>query len=164
MSYTIRTIQQEDYPSLAEIYQQGLDTGIATFETEIPTWKYWDKAHLQIGRTAAWRDNEMAGWAALAPVSTRAVYVGVAEVSIYISTTHRGKGLGHLLLQQLISVSEQNGLWTLQSGIFPQNIGSIELHKKNGFRKIGYRERIAQRNGSWQDNVLMERRSKVVGV
>lgn len=160
----IKNITAEQYSQVAAIYLQGLATGIATFQTEAPDWESWDKSHLPNCRLAAFDDKTMAGWAALSPVSSRCVYAGVAEVSIYISEKYRGKGVGKLLLTKLIAESEAAGLWTLQSGIFSENKASIKLHEQCGFRIIGYREKIGQRNGVWKDNIIMERRSKTVGV
>jgi L-amino acid N-acyltransferase YncA len=160
----IKPIKENNYSAIAEIYLQGIATGHATFQTEAPEWEAWDKGHLSFCRLAAFEGNEMLGWAALSPVSSRCVYGGVVEVSIYIATNARGKGIGKLLFEKLIKESEENGLWTLQSGIFPENIGSIKLHEDMGFRKIGFREKIGNMNGVWRDNVIMERRSKIVGV
>jgi L-amino acid N-acyltransferase YncA len=160
----IKNIEQENFHQVAEIYKQGLDTGIATFQNDIPDWENWDKNHLPNCRIAAFEGNEMAGWAAITPVSSRCVYAGVGEVSIYIAANFRGKGVGEFLLNQLIKESEQAGLWTLQSGIFAENIGSIKLHQKCGFRQIGYREKIGQKDGVWKDTIFMERRSKIVGI
>ena len=159
----IKNISQRIYDQVAAIYQQGIATGIATFQNDVPGWESWDKSHLPNCRIAAFVNDEMAGWAALTPVSSRCVYAGVAEVSVYISENYRGKGVGELLLNTLIAQSEAAGLWTLQSGIFRENIGSIRLHEKCGFRQIGYRERIGQKDGVWKDNIIMERRSKTVG-
>ena len=160
----IRNIEQENFYQVAEIYKQGIETGIATFQNEIPDWNSWDKSHLPNCRIAVFEDNEMAGWAALTPVSGRCVYAGVAEVSVYVAAKFRGKKVGEFLLNHLIKESEKAGFWTLQSGIFPDNTGSIKLHEKCGFRRIGYREKIGIKDGIWKDNVIMERRSKVVGV
>lgn len=161
---TLRTLTREDWPQVKAIYQQGLDTGIASFETLAPAWAKWDKAHLKIGRIVAEDLDEIMGWVALSPVSSREVYRGVAELSIYIDPMYAGKGLGQILLEAIIQVSEEHGFWTLQSGIFRENTASIKLHEKMGFRMIGFREKIAQRNGIWYDNVLMERRSKRIGI
>ena len=139
-------MQPNDWPEVARIYEEGIATGIATFETQVPTYADWDQAHLKICRLVFSRDDRLAGWAALSPVSGRCVYGGVAEVS------------------RLIPESEANGIWTLQSGIFPENLASIRLHEKVGFRKLGVRERIGKRDGQWKDNVLFERRSRVVGI
>ncbi len=160
----IKNFIEQDYFQVAEIYKQGIDTGIATFQNDIPEWESWDKSHLPNCRIAIFEGSEMAGWAALTPVSGRCVYAGVAEVSIYIASNFRGKGIGEFLLNRLIEESEKEGLWTLQSGIFAENIGSIKLHEKCGFREIGYREKIGQKNGVWKDNVIMERRSKIIGI
>lgn len=152
-----------DWPEVARIYEEGIATGLATFETSVPDWTAWDQAHLKNGRLVAPEATALAGWAALSPVSSRCVYGGVAEVSIYISKESRGKGLGLVLLTALIRESEKAGIWTLQSGIFPENMASIKLHEKGGFRRIGYRERIGCLHGAWKDNVLFERRSRSVG-
>lgn len=160
----ITKIEVGHYPQVAEIYLQGIATGIATFQTEATDWETWDKSHLPNCRIAAFEGNQMAGWAALSPVSSRCVYAGVAEVSIYIAENFRGKGVGKYLLSKLIEESEAAGLWTLQSGIFSDNIASIKLHEQCGFRVIGYREKIGKKDGIWKDNIIMERRSQVVGI
>lgn len=164
MSVEIKHINPEDWPSIAKIYKQGIDTGIATFETEVPSQEHWDYAHINACRLAAWIENHLVGWAALSPVSGRCVYGGVAEVSVYVDTERQGMGIGSKLLEHLITESEQEGFWTLQSGIFPQNMASINLHKKLGFRTIGYRQKVGKLKGIWYDNVLMERRSKIIGI
>ncbi|MEQ1552892.1 MAG: N-acetyltransferase family protein [Ferruginibacter sp.] len=160
----IKAIQENNYQTVVEIYEQGIATGNATFQTEATTWAEWDKSHLPFCRIAIFEDVKMLGWAALSPVSSRCVYAGVAEVSIYVASNERAKGIGKILFEKLISESEENGLWTLQSGIFPENISSIKLHETMGFRIIGYREKIGAKNGVWRDNVIMERRSKTIGV
>ncbi|MDL5511302.1 N-acetyltransferase family protein [Arenibacter sp. M-2] len=160
----IRKMKNSDWPSVAEIYRQGMDTGFATFEKVVPSFEVWDAAHLQIGRLVAAKGETILGWAALSPVSSRCVYGGVAEVSVYIGQGSRGQGVGKLLMQQLIVESEKAGLWTLQSGIFPENKGSVELHRKMGFRFIGKRERVGKRDNVWKDNLLFERRSTIIGV
>lgn len=157
-------ITREHYPTIAGIYKEGLDTGIASFETDIPDWSRWDAEHLPFGRIAAQYEGTIRGWASLAPVSGRCVYKGVAECSIYISTYSRGQGLGTFLLEHLIRISEQNGIWTLNSSIFSNNIASKRLHLKCGFREIGYKERVGLRDGSWHDNILLERRSHIIGI
>lgn len=160
----IRQMNNSDWPVVAQIYQQGMDTGFATFEKAVPSFQVWDAAHLRIGRLVATNGETVLGWAALSAVSSRCVYGGVAEVSIYIGQGHRGQGVGKLLMHQLIVESERAGIWTLQSGIFPENKGSVKLHLDIGFRFIGKRERIGQRDNVWKDNLLFERRSTVVGV
>jgi L-amino acid N-acyltransferase YncA len=160
----LRDIDHTNFDQVAEIYKQGIETGLATFQNDIPDWDSWDKSHLSNCRIAVFENNQMAGWASLSPVSGRCVYAGVAEVSVYIAAGQRGKGVGSLLLNQLIDQSEKAGFWTLQSGIFSENIASIKLHEKCGFRQIGYREKIGRKNGIWKDNIIMERRSKIVGI
>jgi phosphinothricin acetyltransferase len=154
----------EDWPEVRRIYEEGILTGIATFETNVPTFEIWDAGHMPSCRLVAANGDVLLGWAALSPVSGRCVYGGVAEVSIYIGAANRGHGIGRQLMEALITASEVEGLWTLQSGIFPQNRESIHLHEKAGFRYIGKRERVAKREGTWYDNLLYERRSKVVGI
>ena len=154
----------EDWPQVKWIYEQGIATGMATFENTAPAWEEWDKAHLPFGRLVAKRQKTILGWVALSPVTDRCVYKGVAEISVYVSPDHRGQGVGKALLNSLIKVSESNGIWTINAAIFPENQASIQLHQGLGFRIIGYREKIARKNGVWKDNVLLERRSGVVGV
>ena len=158
----IAPITESNYNQVAAIYQEGLDTGLASFETNAPSWEIWDGAHIDHSRIAAMKNDVMLGWAALSPTSSRCVYGGVGEVSVYVAAAARGKGVGLFLLNELIRSSEENGLWSLQSGVFPQNKGSVALHLKCGFRLIGYRERVAKRDGEWFDNLLFERRSKVI--
>jgi len=160
----IRPITKDNFSEVIEIYKQGLATNIATFQNDSPQWEEWDKTHLDFCRISIFNKNKMLGWTALTPVSSRCVYSGVAEVSVYVATDARGKGIGKTLLAELIQQSEENGIWTLQSGIFAENEGSIKLHEKCGFRLVGYREKIGKKNGIWKDNVLMERRSKNIGI
>ncbi len=157
-------INEQNFGFVQQIYIEGLSGGMATFETDIPCWDKWNKSHLEYGRVAAYEDGKMRGWAALSPVSSRCVYGGVAEVSVYVGKDAQRKGVGKFLLENLIRISEEEGIWTLQSGIMPQNQASIILHQKCGFRMIGYREKVGQLDGIWTDNVLLERRSKVVGI
>lgn len=157
-------MSEAHWPAVAQIYKQGVNTGFATFEKEIPTYEQWNKNHITNCRLVAIGNDKILGWAALSPVSGRCVYGGVAEVSIYIAETARGLGIGYLLMEELITSSEKEGFWTLQSGIFPENKASIKLHEKAGFRFLGRRERVGQLDGVWKDNVLFERRSKIVGV
>jgi len=160
----IRKMQATDWDAVSDIYAEGIATGIATFEKSIPSYDEWDGAHLPMGRIVARQQDAIVGWAALSPVSSRCVYGGVAEVSVYVGKDHVGKGVGNLLMQQLIKKSEEAGLWTIQSGIFPENIASIKLHEKMGFRYIGKRERVGKIDGVWKDNLLFERRSEVIGI
>ncbi|CAN5806366.1 GNAT family N-acetyltransferase [soil metagenome] len=160
----IRDMVPEDWECVKSIYSEGLATGDATFETEMPSWEKWDESHLDVPRLVAVAPNEgVVGWAALARVSSRAVYLGVAEVSVYVAGKARGKGIGKDLLKQLIARSEQQGIWTLQASVFPENIASLALHKICGFREVGSRQRIGIVNGIWRDTVLLERRSEVIG-
>ncbi|WP_188622726.1 GNAT family N-acetyltransferase [Caldalkalibacillus thermarum] len=164
MGYTIQAMTSEHWEQVRDIYLEGIKTGMATFETEAPSWYAWDQSHLRHCRLVAKDGEAVLGWVALSPVSGRCVYAGVAEVSIYIGQRYRGRGVGAALLHALIKESEDNGIWTLQSGIFPENQSSLALHRKCGFREVGRRERIGQLNGVWKDIILMERRSSVVGV
>ncbi len=153
-----------DWTNVAEIYRQGIETGNATFQQEIPTWDDWNNGHIKSCRIVAEIDNEIVGWAALTAVSGRCVYAGVAEVSVYISNKYRGQKIGTKLLDKLIAESENERHWTLQAGIFPENIASLKIHEELGFRKIGHREKIGKMNGIWRDTILLERRSKVIGI
>ena len=136
-----------DWTNVAEIYRQGIETGNATFQQEIPTWDDWNNGHIKSCRIVAEIDNEIVGWAALTAVSGRCVYAGVAEVSVYISNKYRGQKIGTKLLDKLIAESENEKHWTLQAGIFPENIASLKIHEELGFRKIGHREKIGKMNG-----------------
>jgi len=154
----------EDWEAVKQIYEEGIATGQATFQQQAPAWDEWNNDHLKHSRIVVRENAQVLGWAALTGVSGRCVYAGVGEVSVYVSTKARGKGLGKQLLQKLIEESEANDIWTLQAGIFPENIASIKIHEDSGFRVVGRRERIGQMNGVWRDTILMERRSKTVGV
>ena len=160
----IKAMRSEDWPAVQRIYSEGIATGNATFETETPLWEKWDQGHIQDCRLVAVNSEAILGWAALSPVSTRRVYSGVAEVSVYVAAKARGQGVGMLLLQSLVEQSEGCGVWTLQAGIFPENVPSVALHKSCGFREVGLRQRLGQRNGVWRDVLLLERRSSRVGV
>lgn len=149
----------EDWPAVRAIYQQGIATGDATFQTEAPEWAQWDAGHLRACRLVAIVADRVVGWAAVSPVSNRAVYAGVGEVSLYVAADARGRGLGTELLVALIQESEQEGLWTLQAGIFPENRRSLSIHQRCGFRVVGTREKLGQMNGRWRDVVLLEKRS-----
>lgn len=164
MEITFRTMMANDWKSVAEIYKQGIETGNATFQQEIPIWNDWDNGHIKSCRIVACTGNEIVGWAALSSVSARKVYAGIAEVSIYVATKYRGQGIGYKLLEKTITESESENFWTLQVGIFPENQASLHIHKKLNFREIGYRERIGKMNGTWRNTVLLERRSKIVGI
>jgi L-amino acid N-acyltransferase YncA len=154
----------EDWPAVRAIYLEGIATGNATFEQTPPEWEKWDAAHLPGARFVARSGGgEVLGWAALSAVSSRCVYAGVAEVSIYVAGRFRSRGVGGRLMARLIAESEAEGIWTLQAGIFPENRASIALHERAGFRVVGQRERLGQMNGRWRDVVLMERRSAVAG-
>lgn len=160
MELQIISLSPEHWPEVREIYCEGLRTSQATFETTAPSWEKWDTTHLAHSRLVAMAGGAMAGWAALSPVSARAVYAGVAEVSVYVAERWRGKGVGRALLLALINSSEENGIWTLQAGIFPENESSLALHRACGFREVGRREKIGMLNGVWRDTMLLERRAK----
>lgn len=160
----LESLIKAHWQEVEAIYLAGIATGNATFTTSAPSWDEWDKGHLAHSRLVALDEaRQVLGWAALSPVSGRCVYGGVGEVSVYVATDARGKGVGRALLAQLVAESEQNGMWTLQAGIFPENTASVKLHEAFGFRTVGYRERIGQLHGSWRDTLLFERRSAVVG-
>jgi L-amino acid N-acyltransferase YncA len=161
----IRQMVAGDWKAVKSIYSAGLATGDATFETEAPSWEKWDNGHIARPRLVAVSSSTdgAVGWAALSPISSRAAYRGVAEVSVYVAESFRGKGVGKALLKQLVAESEQMGFYTLQASVFPENIASLVLHKSCGFRVVGTRQRIGQVNGIWRDTVLLERRSEIVG-
>lgn len=156
-------MEPADWDAVKFICREGIATGNATFETEAPTWKCWDEAHLKEARLVARADGGIVGWAALSRVSSRCVYAGVAEVSIYVAMHARGKGLGKRLLTALVDESEQHGIWTLQAGIFPENTASVGLHEACDFRRVGRREKIGKLAGAWRDVLLLERRSRKMG-
>lgn len=160
---TVRDMTPGDWDRVATIFAEGLATGNATFETEVPSWEDWDGSHLTACRLVGELEGRVVGWAALSGVSDRCVYGGVAEISVYVSDEARGRGFGSRLLQALVEASEAHGLWTLQAGIFPENVGSVRIHEKCGFRVIGQRERLGELGGRWRDVLLLERRSAVVG-
>lgn len=155
-------MHSRDAVRILEIYAMGIETRNATFETNVPSWKDWDSRHLSHSRLVSEENGIVSGWAALSPFSSRGVYSGVAEVSIYIDSNHLGKGLGSRLMEELIRSSEINGIWTLVSSVFPENEATLKLHSKFGFRIIGKRERIAKLDGKWRDTVLLERRSREI--
>jgi L-amino acid N-acyltransferase YncA len=161
--YQILPMQASHYEEVSVIFKQGIESGNATYETQSPSWQEWDKGHLPQVRFVALDQGQVIGWIALSPVSNRFVFRGVAELSIYIHDNFQGRGVGAQLMEAAIESSVAEGIWMLQSGIFPENVGSIALHKKFGFREVGYRERIGQmpKSGEWRDIVLLERRMKV---
>ena len=161
---SIIRLTAEHWNAVRAIYLEGIATGNATFQQSVPEWNEWHKGHLPNCRIVANRDGEVLGWAALTSISSRCVYAGVAEVSVYVAQVARKQGVGLTLLKALIAEAEATGIWTLQAGIFPENIASIALHTKAGFRTIGTRERLGQMNGRWRDVMLLEYRSKIVGV
>ena len=158
----LQAMRPGDWPAVREIYQAGIATGEATFETTTPDWEAWDAGHLDEHRLVARVGGQVVGWAALAPVSDRCAYAGVAEDSIYVAPGGQGRGVGRALLAALVASAERGGIWTVQTGIFPENQASIRLHQACGFRVVGLRERLGQLNGRWRDVVLLERRSPVI--
>lgn len=157
--YRIAAMRPADWPQVKAVYLEGIATGLATFETEAPSGEAWSESHLEFGRLVARREGRVFGWAALSPVSKRKVYAGVAEVSVYVAAKQRHQGIGSALLEQLILESERNGIWTLQAVVFPENVATIALHQRCGFREVGRREHIGKLNGVWRDTLLLERRS-----
>jgi len=169
MEYIIDIMKQKDWQQVRSIYREGIGTGNSTFEADAPDWDKWDSAHLQEHRLVVREGNTILAWAALSPVSARSVYAGVAELSLYVTAAHRGKGIGNALLNATIDSTEKAGLWTLQGGIFPENTPSLRLVKKHGFKEIGKREKIGKMTygdfaGTWRDVILVERRSTVTGI
>jgi len=163
-SVSIEPFLTEDWNAVRSIYLQGMRTGDATFERDAPEWKDWDASHLAACRIVARSEQRVIGWAALSPVSKRHIYRGVAEVSVYVEEATRGRGIGSLLLTELVNRSEKEGIWTLQAGVFPENIASVQLHRRAGFRVVGTRTRLGLMGDRWRDVLLMERRSAIVGV
>lgn len=164
-STAIAPMQPTDWADVRRIYEDGIATRLATFETEPPTWEAWDASHRQDCRFVARRDGTVVGWIALSRVSRRHVYRGVAELSVYVAADARGSGVGRALLQALIPASEEAGIWTLQAGVMAVNEPSLALHERAGFRVVGVRQGFGQDvHGVWHDVVLLERRSRVVGV
>lgn len=160
----IRLLAESDWPAVRAIYLEGIATGQATFETTVPSWEKWDNSHLSFARLVATSgDGRVAGWAAISRMSARPIYSGVAEVSVYVGHDFTGRGVGRILLEQLVTSSEEHGIWTLQASVFPENQASMTLHKRCGFREVGVRKRIGKMGEVWRDTVLLERRSQVVG-
>ncbi len=173
MRYSIVPVTTEHWSAIRRIYLEGIATNNATFATEAPDWESWDASHRRDCRVVALQSIAGAaeagepivlGWAALSPVSSRMVYAGVAEVSVYVAAAARGRGVGKALLRALIEESERNGIWTLQAGIFPENVASLKLHKSCGFRELGVRKKIGKMLDRWRDVLLLERRSEKTGV
>jgi L-amino acid N-acyltransferase YncA len=158
MAASIRAMTQRDAVDVRRIHANGIATGLASFETEPPSWETFDAGHLDAGRFVAVMDGRVVGWAAMRAVSDRCVYAGVAEVSVYVAVEHVGQGVGRALLGALIVASEEAGIWTLESRIIAENLASVRLHERCGFRTVGIRERLGRRDGIWHDVVLMERR------
>jgi phosphinothricin acetyltransferase len=154
----IRAMQPHDWPAVREIYAQGIAGRQATFETDVPSWEDWNSNHFVDLRLVAEEDGALLGWAALSPVSRRPCYAGVAEDSVYIAAEAQGRGVGTALLGRLLADADEAGFWTIQTSIFPENVASIALHKRCGFRVVGTRERIGTLDGVWRDTVLLERR------
>jgi L-amino acid N-acyltransferase YncA len=161
-SVELRPLEPNDWPAVAEIYWDGMRGGLATFETEVPSWETWDARHLRGHRLVADLMGEVVGWAALSPASTRRCYLGVVENSVYVARQAQGLGLGRALLEGLIAGAEAAGIWTIQTSIFPENRVSLALHERCGFRVVGRRERVAKRDGIWRDTVFLERRSETI--
>src|SRR6266498_2341436 len=161
-SVELRRLEPDDWAAVADIYWDGMRDGLATFETEVPSWEAWDAAHLPEHRLVADLLGEVVGWAALSAASSRRCYAGVAENSVYVARNARGLGIGRALLEALIEGAEEAGIWTIQTSIFPENGASLALHERCGFRVVGTRERIAKRDGIWRDTLFLERRSEVV--
>ncbi|HEX5879171.1 MAG TPA: GNAT family N-acetyltransferase [Actinomycetota bacterium] len=160
---TIQPLTADHWPAVRAIYEQGIASGDATFETAAPTWEAWDGGHLAGHRLVAAAGGRVVGWAALSPVSERCAYAGVAEASVYVAADAAGHGVGRALLERLVAGAEAAGIWTVQAGIFPENQASLALHRRCGFRTVGVRERLGKLGGRWRDVVLVERRSPLVG-
>jgi phosphinothricin acetyltransferase len=158
----IDELRPEHWPSVALIYAEGIATGDATFETEVPAWETWDAGHLPEHRFVALRGGEVVGWVAVRDVSDRCAYAGVVEHSVYVAEAARGQGIGRALLEALIASTEAAGIWTIQTGIFPENTASLHLHEQTGFETVGRRRRIGKREGVWRDVIAIERRSPAV--
>jgi phosphinothricin acetyltransferase len=158
----IEDLRPEHWPEVARIYADGIATGNATFETEVPGWEHWDRSHHPKHRFVALRLGDVVGWVAVSSVSDRCVYGGVVENSVYVDESVRGQGVGRLLLERLIASTEAAGIWTIQNGIFPENEASLRLHERVGFEVVGRRKRLGRLHGAWRDVLLLERRSTVV--
>ena len=161
MSISIEHLEASDYPAIRKIFQEGIDSGLATFETHAPDWQEWDKRFWNKCRIVARSNGQIVGWGSLSDVSRREVYKGVKEDTVYVSRDHHGKGIGGLILSELVKRSEALGVWTLQAVMFPENIASVSLHSSLGFREVGVRKDIGKLDGRWRDTLLMERRSSL---
>ena len=159
---TIAALRPEHWDDVARIYAEGIATGNATFETDVPSWERWDAGHLAAHRFVARRDGAVVGWVAVGPVSDRCVYGGVVENSVYVAAEARGRGVGRALLEALIASTEAAGIWTIQTGIFPENEASVALHQRVGFEIVGRRKRLGKLHGVWRDVLFLERRSEIV--
>ena len=157
---TVRELRPDDWPAVRQIYLDGIRSGLASFETEAPSWDAWDAKHTL--RVVAHSLDAVLGWAAAGPVSSRRCYRGVVESSVYVAAGARGRGVGRALMEELIARSERDGIWTIETGIFPENTVSLRLHERCGFRVVGTRERIGCHHGRWRDVVFLERRSPIV--
>jgi L-amino acid N-acyltransferase YncA len=154
----LRALLPDDWSAVADIYWDGMRDGLATFETEVPSWAVWDAAHFPDHRLVAVLDGEVVGWAALSSASSRRCYAGVAENSVYVAREAQGRGIGRALLEALIKGARKAGIWMIQTSVFPENRASLALHERCGFRVVGTRERIAKRDGIWRDTMLLEKR------
>jgi phosphinothricin acetyltransferase len=159
---TIGRLEREHWPGVARVFAEGIGTGNATFETEVPSWEAWEASHLLEHRVVALRGDRVVGWAAVSAVSDRCAYGGVVENSVYVAEDARGHGIGQRLLEELIASTEAAGIWTIQTGIFPENLGSIRVHEAVGFEVVGRRKRLGKLRGQWRDVLLLERRSEKV--
>jgi L-amino acid N-acyltransferase YncA len=158
----LRALEPADWPAVTRIHWDGIRSGLASFETEVPAWEAWNESHLVEPRLVAIVLDEVVGWAALSPISPRRCYRGVAENSVYVDERYRGRGVGRLLLDALVRQGERTRIWTIQTSIFPENRASVALHLRCGFRIVGVRQRIAKRDGLWRDTLFLERRSQLV--
>jgi len=159
---TTAALCPEHWPDVARIYAEGIATGNATFETDVPSWERWDTGHLREHRFVALGNGAVVGWAAVGPVSDRCVYGGVVENSVYVAEDARGRGVGRVLLEALVASTEAAGIWTIQTGIFPENEASVALHRRVGFEIVGRRRRLGKLHGIWRDVLFLERRSEIV--
>ena len=159
----IRDLDERDWPAVAAIWAEGIATGSATFETEVPSWEEFDRTRLSGQRLVAVDEGEIVAWAALSPTSSRECYSGVAENSVYVTAGARGRGIGRALLGALVAHADSAGIWTIQTSVFPENEASVALHERVGFRVVGRRKRIAKLDGVWRDTLFLERRSPTVG-